>query len=622
MGTRRHLAARGIACAWIALAALTLTLPSLASTASAAAPPEQQLAERYAPLIDVQTHDTACGEGEPYSPAPVEAVLGQGAVLLRAADGSVITTGPTADDLAAAPSDAYLDLPGNALDPGCNYEQWFASTGMAAHPTVYARVASEVSHPGRVVVQYWVFWVYNDWNDRHEGDWEMLQLAFDAADVAAALRTEPVEVAVAQHEGSERRSWSRVKKDGDHPVLYPGTGSHATYYSPNHWFGKSAASGFGCDDTRGPSTRITPSVVMLPEQPPTSGDFAWLGFQGRWGERQPTFNNGPTGPITKDQWARPITWMEEEGRDGSVSLPPLGSRVTDFFCSASRAGSILFIRLLDRPWLVLSTLLAVVLLIVVGVKRTLWSPDLPLPLVARRRSGQILRGAARLLFEQRRRFAPIMFLILAGGATATLLQAAILRVSFFDDLTDVVGRGSSGGAVLALAAGLAVSIPVGIYAHAASVKLAGELDAGIDPRGILQRTWSSTTLRSTAAVLLLFSFLATFPVVAALIALLWGLAPSVSDADRSGVMASFRRARQLGKGQRLRMMGMMLAVFSLGVFAGPFIGTMVLLITNSSFAIVNLVSATITSLTLPWMAVSLRLLHGDRVAAAAEAQRS
>jgi hypothetical protein len=618
MGTRRRCAGRAIASAWIALAALALTTSSLAATASAAQTSEQELAERYAPLIDVQTHDTACGEGEPYSPAPVEAVLGQSAVLLRAADGSVIATGPTADDLAAAPNNAYLDLPGNALDPGCNYERWFDSTGMAAHPTVYARVASEVIHPGRLVVQYWVFWVYNDWNDRHEGDWEMLQLAFDSADAAAALHSEPVEVAVAQHEGSERREWSRVKKDGDHPVLYPGTGSHATYYSPNHWFGKSAASGFGCDDTRGPSTRITPAVVMMPEQPPTSGEFAWLGFQGRWGERQPTFNNGPTGPITKDQWARPITWMEEEGRDGSVSLPPLGSRVTDFFCSASRAGSVLFIRILDRPLLVSAGLLALVLLIVAGVKRTLWSPDLPLPLVARRRNGQILRGAARLIFEQRRRFASIMFLILAGGVTATLLQAALLRLSFFDNLTDLVGRGSGGGATLAILAGLAVSIPVGIYAHAASVKLAGDLDAGNDPRGILQRTWGSTTLRSAAAFLLLFSLLATFPAVAAVIALLWGLAPSTSDADHSGVVASFRRARVLGKGQRLRLLVMMLTVFSLGVFAGPFIGTMVLLVTDSSFAVVNLVSAVVASLTLPWMAVSLRLLHGDRVAAAAE----
>jgi hypothetical protein len=163
-----------------------------------------------------------------------------------------------------------------------------------------------------------------------------------------------------------------------------------------------------------------------------------------------------------------------------------------------------------------------------------------------------------------------------------------------------------------------VSIPVGIYAHAASVKLAGDLDAGNDPRGILQRTWSSTTLRSAAAFLLLFSLLATFPVVAAVVALLWGLAPSTSDADHSGVVASFRRARVLGKGQRLRLLVMMLTVFSLGVFAGPFIGTMVLLVTDSSFAVVNLVSAVVASLTLPWMAVSLRLLHGDRVAAAAE----
>jgi hypothetical protein len=527
----------------------------------------------------------------------------------------VIAAAPTAADLAAAPADAYLDLPGNALDPGCDYEQWFASTGMAAHPTVYSRVATDPDHPGRLALQYWVFWVYNDWNDRHEGDWEMLQIAFDAPTAEAALQTAPVEVAVAQHEGSERRAWDRVERSGDHPIVYPGTGSHATYYSPNRWFGKSAASGFGCDDTRGPSTRITPAVVMMPDVVSAAGEFAWLAFEGRWGERQPSFNNGPTGPITKAQWEHPITWMEEEGRDGSVSLPPLGTRVTDFFCAASEKGSILFIKFLDRPWLVLAAVVAVIAVLVVGVNRTLWSPDLPLPLVARRRNGQILRGAARLLFEQRRRFLPVMVLVLIGGVLASVAQWAVLTLPFVDDVTDIVGRGNGVGAVLALLAGALIALPVAIYAYAASVKLAGEIDDGTNGPGILRRTWGTPVLRSSAVFLLLMAVLLSFPLFAAAAAVLWCLAASAADHDGTGVRGSFRRAVGLGRGHRLRTLALVVVVFTVAFFTGPFVGTMVLLITSSSFAVVNLIAALFGAVLLPWMALALRLFHGDRLAA-------
>lgn len=601
----------------ILVTSVALALAAAPNDARAATTPEQELAERYAPVIRVQEHPEPCGDGEPYSPAPVEAVLGGPDVVLRAGDNTIITTAPTADDLAAAPADAYLDLPGNALEPRCDYETWFDRTGTKATPTVYSRVATDADEPGRLALQYWVFWVYNDWNDRHEGDWEMLQIAFDADDAATALTMAPVEVAVAQHEGSERRAWDRVEKVGDHPVVYPATGSHATYYTPSRWFGKSAASGFGCDDTRGPSTSIEPTVVMLPDGTPAAGDpFAWLAFEGRWGERQPSFNNGPTGPITKDQWAHPIVWMEEEGRDGSVSLPPLGTRVTDFFCSASEKGSILFINFLDEPWLVAIAVAAVVALVVVGVKRTLWSPDQPLPLVARRRNGQIMRGAARLMFEHRRRFAPIMLFVLAGGVVAAVVQVLVLAIPAFDDITDIVGRDQSVGAAVALLAGALVSIPVGLYAHAATMRLTTDLDEGSTEGRVLRRTRGDRAFRVGAAFFLLCSVLMLAPLFAAIAAVLWCVSSSAAHVDQTGVVASFRRARQLGKGNRWRTLALVLAVFGITAFTGPFVGTLVLILTNSSFGVVNLIAALFFAVLLPWMAVCLRLLHGELTAAA------
>ena len=96
---------------------------------------------------------------------------------------------------------------------------------------------TDPDHPDQIALQYWLFWVYNDWNDRHEGDWEMLQIVFDVSSADEALSTTPVEVNVAQHEGSERRAWSDVQRQGDRPIVFPATGSHATYYTAHRWFG-------------------------------------------------------------------------------------------------------------------------------------------------------------------------------------------------------------------------------------------------------------------------------------------------------------------------------------------------------------------------------------------------
>ena len=53
---------------------------------------------------------------------------------------------------------------------------------------MYAHVATDPAHPGKLALQYWFFYVYNDWNNLHEGDWEMIQLDFDAATAQRCAR--------------------------------------------------------------------------------------------------------------------------------------------------------------------------------------------------------------------------------------------------------------------------------------------------------------------------------------------------------------------------------------------------------------------------------------------------
>jgi len=85
--------ALGRACAVATLAAVLL--PGVA----AAAGPEQQLAEKYAPVLGLKEHEPCADTGEPYRPVPVEAVLGHSDVVLLGPDGAVVKRAPTASDL-------------------------------------------------------------------------------------------------------------------------------------------------------------------------------------------------------------------------------------------------------------------------------------------------------------------------------------------------------------------------------------------------------------------------------------------------------------------------------------------------------------------------------------------
>src|SRR4029079_6563557 len=100
-------------------------------------------------------------------------------------------------------------------------------------PVIYAHIATEVGQPG-LALQYWFFYYFNDFNHLHEGDWEMLQLLFDAESVEEALTQEPVDVAFAQHSGGETADWDapKLEREGTRPEVYASRGSHASYYGP------------------------------------------------------------------------------------------------------------------------------------------------------------------------------------------------------------------------------------------------------------------------------------------------------------------------------------------------------------------------------------------------------
>ena len=155
-------------------------------------------------------------------------------------------------------------------------------------------------YPGKLALQYWFFYPFNDFNNTHEGDWEMTQLVFDAADATEALKQDPAKIGYSSHEGAEGAAWGDEKLeivDGTHPVVYPAAGSHANKFTSALYLGSSADAGVGCDNTVGPHRELTPVVQTIPSDPAAAeAAFPWIAFEGRWGELQAAFFNGPTGP--------------------------------------------------------------------------------------------------------------------------------------------------------------------------------------------------------------------------------------------------------------------------------------------------------------------------------------
>ena len=87
-------------------------------------------------------------------------------------------------------------------------------------------MANDPGHPGQLSLQYWFFYVYNQFNNLHEGDWEMIQLDFDAAEAGDALTKTPRQVGYSSHEGAESADWGDDKLeivDGRTPSSIPRT---------------------------------------------------------------------------------------------------------------------------------------------------------------------------------------------------------------------------------------------------------------------------------------------------------------------------------------------------------------------------------------------------------------
>jgi hypothetical protein len=594
--------------------------------AQTARSPEQELADTYSPIVRLVPARSTCDSGgEKYRPVPVDVVLDQPDMVLRDPDGHVVKKAPGALDLGGLGEGYYLDLPGDPLRPGCAFAEWFRRVGASVPTSVYAHIATEDGKDDQLALQYWFFWTFNDWNDKHESDWEMIQLIFPANNAAAALAIGPSEVGYAQHTGAEHAEWGsdKLTLDGTHPVVYPGVGSHAAYFDDDLFLGHGAAEGFGCDDTREATTVASARAILVPEQP-TADDptFAWLTFEGRWGEREAGPNNGPDGPNhKKSKWEQPITWSEDEWRDDAVEVPASSSiapSTTGFFCRAVEVGSDLYLAYLRSPGLVLGGLALIIVFASWLGKRTQWYPAVPVPVDQERRAGQLLRSAFRTYRRFWQLFVGIGLVFIPLGSLATLLQYAVVRSTPVGDLVDLVSHDALLAVPVALTIGSVSAVTSTVIVFAATAEAIDHMGRGrrlpvLSAFATLLDHWWAllwATIRIVVVTALLAITIVGLPLAVFYFVrrILTTTACIMEDLDAGPALA---RSSDLVRGHWWRVLTVTSIANVIALGLGPLIGVTVLLLWSPSLGFVNLLSSVVYALLMPFAGITLALLFYD-----------
>jgi hypothetical protein len=179
-------------------------------------------ARAYAPVLRLAAT-------EPYRPLRLEDYLSLTALHAGSPPhGAVLEPRPTLFSLAAAPASSYLDV-GGAQPNGHPSVYRQLEQGLEAtrpRPTVYWHAARRPT-AGRIAIEYWLLYLYNDFYDRHEADWEGVTVVLQDG--------RPLGASFSAHQGRRWVAWSALTTDGTHPVAYVARGSHAVYASPGRY---------------------------------------------------------------------------------------------------------------------------------------------------------------------------------------------------------------------------------------------------------------------------------------------------------------------------------------------------------------------------------------------------
>jgi hypothetical protein len=611
---------------------------------AAATSPAQQLANRYAPVMVLADQAAPCTQGEAWRPTTVEIVLENKEVTLRAPGRGhpVVKRAPTAADMFDKRAGYFLNFPGNPNIPRCTYDRDGKRFARGKPSIAYAHIVTQRADPnapgdeGRLSLQYWFFYYFNDFNDKHEADWENIKLFFPVGTVEAALQTPPESAGYAQHEGGEYADWNsdKVEKVGTHPVVYSAVGSHASYYSSSLWLGLSSTEGVGCDDTRGPGHQVPLGAVLLPSRAESrTSPFAWVNYEGRWGQKLPGANNGPTGPNMKPSWSAPFEWQEGL-RGRSIHLPAgetLGQSISGAFCGTVAALSSVLNYFYNSPrWTILAVLLVLVTilaLVIWLVRRSTWARAAAHPIRADRTIGQMLFASGKIYWKRR-------WLFLSLGLLAIVVFVAVrgfeeLLQLAFSPLGDVTIRfGATALAALVVNGAVAIALDrldrdrqvTVLRASGRMLRRALPLLGAIVLEAIVVVLIVLTVIGIPLLLGWLVEELGLAVLVVLIIIAVWWLARALLGwaftsqevcVDGYSALDVLRKSTSLVKGNWWRSAILLVTLYVIVIATGPIIGFVLLFTTSLDPQVIDLIGSGIYVLLLPFVAIAATLLFFD-----------
>jgi hypothetical protein len=365
----------------------------------------------------------------------------------------------------------------------------------------------------------------------------------------------------------------------------------------------------------------------LPDAPAGPDDpFAWLAFEGRWGERQGSPNDGPTGPASKPRWREPVTWQQDLRPSsfvipgGSAAAPP----VVQTFCSVVGRGSVLFINFLASPAKVVTGLLVLALLVLFLLRRTSWKRVPPRPVVARRRAGEIVRASVDVY--RQRPLAVLAFgtIAIPVGILAVAITAVLTHLPVIGPAVTVSETDDAGGRVLIAASVSAALWPFTVVlVTAAFAALLAAADSSSDDasrpsvgdafREVRRRARDlATSFLPIVALVVVLLLTAVGAPVALWLTVRMQFIPQAVMFEGLGGRDAIAQSSRLVRHRWLHTAVISLLVWAVVATTGAVLGLLLLVaFTGLPIWVVSAVSALCQVILVPLGALVLTLLYGD-----------
>jgi len=253
----------------------------------------------YTDYIPVNVNDLTSNED-----SPISFVLAEDAIFME----DIFSAGPYPvftnflDDYIGLPefrsSENYLDFSPLLGDNDTDAESGYQS--LSLNPTVYFKVFKDDTKENPIAIQYWFFYVYNDWGVfNHPGDWETITIFLDA-------NSDAKEVAYSTHYEANRHLWQTLNDgfnviNGTHPRVYVSNGGHGSYIDSDqtsYYWGIIPYTDYhyGDREVLVPSeiqySMLGTSYDLVDLASLESNNCNWILFEGRWGD----IDSAPNGP--------------------------------------------------------------------------------------------------------------------------------------------------------------------------------------------------------------------------------------------------------------------------------------------------------------------------------------